>query len=66
MIFTSRNRVRLTRSEMDHVRRAAARNGVALTRIETPTQLLSAILAGLPPDRQRDLLRFLETSAGPT
>ena len=66
MIFISPTRVRLTRSEKDYLRLAAARNGVAVTQIETPAQLLDAVLAGLSPDRQQDLLSYLEHDADPT
>lgn len=65
MIFISPTRVRLTRSEQDYLRLAAARNGVAVPRIETPAQLLDAVLAGLSPDRQQDLLSLLANDVRP-
>lgn len=60
MIFESPTRVRLTPAELNRLRQRAARNGIAVTRVETPAQLLQATLDALPADRQADLLRFLE------
>lgn len=61
MLFESRTRVRLTPAELNRLRRGAARNGVALNRVETPAQLLQATLDALSPEHQSDLLRFLES-----
>lgn len=60
MIFESPTRVRLTASELNGLRQRAAHNGVVVTQVETPAQLLQATLDALPLDRQADLLRFLE------
>lgn len=66
MLFESRNRVRLTTGELNGLRRAAAHNGVAVNRVETPADLLQATLDALPAERQADLLRFLETGTART
>lgn len=65
MFFVSRERVRLTTSELNHLRQAAGRNGHAVNRIDSPGDLLQATLDGLAPERQADLLEFLETGSSP-
>lgn len=65
MLFVTPARVRLTPGELNGLRRAAARNGVAVNRVETPAELLQATLDALPPERQTDLLHFLEAGASP-
>jgi hypothetical protein len=65
MIFQSRTRIRVTEAELNHLRQGAARNGVAVNRVETPAQLLQATLDALHAEHQADLLRFLE-SHGPS
>lgn len=65
MLFVTPARVRLTPGELNGLRRAAARNGVAVNRVETPAELLQATLDALPPERQADLLKFLETGVSP-
>lgn len=65
MFFVTPTRVRLTPYELNGLRRAAAQNGVAVNRVETPAELLQATLDALPPERQVDLLQFLETGVSP-
>lgn len=61
MIFESATRVHLTRSELNDLRQKAARNGRSVNQVRTPAELLRAVLDSLPPERQADLLAFLET-----
>jgi hypothetical protein len=61
MIFVDEH-VRLTPAELNLVRGAAARNGVAHNRIRTRDELLEALLDGLPPHTQDGLLAFLSES----
>lgn len=58
MIFCPHG-VRLTRSELNLVRQAAARNGVHINTIGTRDGLIQALLDGLPPHTQDGLLAFL-------
>lgn len=60
MIFESARRVHLTRSELNDLRRQAARYGHRVNQIRTPADLLRAVLDALPPERQAALLAFLE------
>ncbi len=59
MIFVE-DQVRLTPSERDALRSAAARNGFVYNRIATRDELLQAVLDGLTPQTQADLLAYLE------
>ncbi len=61
MIFVD-EQVRLTPTELNLVRAAAARNGVAHNRIRTRDELLQALLDGLPPHTHGGLLAFLSES----
>ena len=65
MLFVSPTDVRLTPAELNRLRQAAARNGHVIHRIDRPADLLQATLDGLAPDRQADLLEFLETGSSP-
>lgn len=65
MFFVSPAHVRLTAAELNHLRQAAARNGHAVNHIDSPGDLLQATLDGLAPERQADLLEFLETGSSP-
>jgi hypothetical protein len=61
MIFNTDGSVRLTPAELNGLRRANAKNGVALNDVRTRDELLAATLDGLPPEIQADLLAFLDT-----
>ena len=65
MFFVSRTHVRLTPAELNSLRQAAARNGHAINHVDSPGDLLRATLDGLAPERQADLLEFLETGSSP-
>lgn len=60
MIFEDDSRVRLTRSELNALRRANAKNGLTLGKVVTARELLEAVVNGLPQERAEDLLAFLD------
>ena len=65
LLFVSRTHVRLTPAELNRLRQAAARNGHVVNRIDSPGELLQATLDALAPERQADLLEFLEKGSSP-
>jgi len=65
LLFVSPTHVRLTPAELNRLRQAAARNGHAINRIDSPGELLQATLDALAPERQADLLEFLEKGSSP-
>jgi hypothetical protein len=67
VILREDGRVRLTRHEINMLRRYAARQGRTIGVIETVDELFAAVLDGLPPSIAANLLDFLETNrAQPT
>lgn len=59
MIFIDDNGVRLTAAELNRLRQANAKNGLAVNRIESRDALLQAILDGLDEGTQETLAAFL-------
>lgn len=60
MIFEGDDKVRLTKSEMKFLRQRNAANGEVITEVRTREQLLKAIIGGLPIERVREMLAFIE------
>jgi hypothetical protein len=60
MIFEGDDEVRLTRSELNLLRKRNATNGEAVGDVKTREQLLSAIIGGLSADNARQMLEFVE------
>jgi hypothetical protein len=65
MIKDSKNRVRLTPTELNGLRSANARNGNTVNAVETIEELLTAAIGAQRPEIQDDLLEFLETGSSP-
>ena len=53
--------VKLTASELNELRQAAARNGHVVNRVSNTTEFLEAAVEGLTPSLVQDLLDYLET-----
>lgn len=64
MIFEDDSRIRLTRSELNSLRRANAKNGRAIGKVDTARDLLDAVVNGLPQERAEELLAFLDQNEG--
>jgi hypothetical protein len=65
LIFETNGRVRLTRCELNDLRRLNARNGDVVNRVTTRDELLTATVGALPSVLGTDLLEFLETARSP-
>ncbi|MGI9301342.1 MAG: hypothetical protein ACR2RB_01345 [Gammaproteobacteria bacterium] len=65
MIKDDKNRVRLTRDELNTLRTANARNGNVVNDVSTTDELMSAAIGAQRPSIQSDLLEFLETGSSP-
>lgn len=61
MIIGNDGRVRLTPSELNRLRRHAAKNGFVVETIGTLGEYLEASILGLTDDRVRDMLEFIDT-----
>lgn len=64
-IYLDNDRVRLTKTEQNDLRSAAARQGFAINKITTGSELLEAAVCGLDDDLAADMLQFLETGTSP-
>lgn len=60
MIFEDDDNVRLTKSERNLLRRRNAANGETIVDVQTREQLLTGIIGGLPEERAREMLEFIE------
>lgn len=60
MIFEDESSIRLTRSELNSLRRANAKNGRTIGEVDTARGLLEAVVSGLPQERAEELLAFLD------
>lgn len=65
MIKTSDNHIRLTDTELNVLRRRAAKNGIAVNAVSTVSQLLEAIIDGLDETTVNDMLDFLASRDAP-
>ena len=65
MIKDSKNRVRLTPTELNTLRTANAFNGNVVHEVKTTDELLTASVGAQRPEIQDDLLEFLETGSSP-
>jgi hypothetical protein len=65
MIRDSKGNVRLTKSELNKLRRENAKNGEVLGIVKTDQDLLAAALNGLPNEIINDMLEFFETGSSP-
>lgn len=57
--------IRLTKAELNALRRDNARNGNAVNDVTDTREYLDASLGALDPATQEDLLEFLETGSSP-
>ena len=60
MIIDNDGRVRLTPNELNRLRQHAAKNGFVVDKIGSVGEFLEASILGLPDDRVRDLLEFID------
>lgn len=60
MIKKDGDKIELTKSEFNSLRKAAARKGVVVNSISTSAELIDAIIQGLDDARAADMLRFLD------
>jgi hypothetical protein len=65
MIFLDDEMVRLTASELNELRQTNAKNGFSVNRVTSRDDLWAAILGGLNPELQNDLMEFFETGSSP-
>lgn len=63
--YLDKDRVRLTKGEINALRSAAARQGFAINNVTTDSELLEAVICGLDADVAEDMLQFLETGTSP-
>jgi hypothetical protein len=64
-IYLDKDHVRLTKGEVNALRSAAARQGIAINNITTGSELLEAVICSLDTDVAEDMLQFLETGTSP-
>jgi len=65
VIYDSKGKVRLTRSEENTLRKYNALNGDVLGPIETSDDYRMAVIGGLPSELVDDMIAFLETGTSP-
>ena len=65
MIRDSKGKIRLTKSEINTLRKENAKHGVVLGDIKTDEDLLAAAINGLPDEIVNDMLEFFETGQSP-
>jgi hypothetical protein len=65
MIYDSKGNVRLTKSELNTLRKHNAQQGNVVGTIKTPADLLEASISGLPDEIMNDMLEFFETGSSP-
>jgi hypothetical protein len=65
MIYDGKGNVRLTKSELNKLRKYNAQQGHVLPAIKTNEDLLQATISGLPPEIINDMLEFFETGSSP-
>jgi len=58
-------KIRLTRDELNALRRDNARNGAAVNEVNDTSDYLEASIGALTPDIQEDLREFLDTGSSP-
>ncbi len=60
MIRLPNGRVRFTRSELNRLRRDAAKNGFVIETVKTVGEYLEASILALDDERVQELLRFMD------
>ena len=58
-------KIRLTKTELNALRRDNARNGEAVNDVTDTSDYLNASIGALDPEVQADMLEFLETGSSP-